>query len=81
MGIYVMFYHDHSTNMVMSRDPGRKFRKVYFSPNSILNFRTTYQIREKLAQEQKVTGKKQKTRENSGWKTPPPSQVLIGLKD
>ena len=25
-GIYVKFYHGHSPNMVMSRDPGSKFR-------------------------------------------------------
>ena len=68
MGIYVKFYHDHSRNMVMSRGPGCKFRNFYFSPNSTLNFRKNYQIWGKLAQEQKVTGKKQ----NLGWKTPPP---------
>ena len=27
MGIYVKFYHDHSTNMVMSRDPAANFEK------------------------------------------------------
>ena len=48
------------------------FEKFYFLPNSILNFRNNYQIWEKLAKEQKVTGKKQ----NSGWKHPP---VLTGL--
>ena len=52
----------------MSRDPGLKFRNFYFSPNFVLNFRKSYQIWEKLAQEQKVTGKKQ----IGGWKTPPP---------
>ena len=30
MGIYVKFYHNHSTNMVMSRDPGCKFQKFLF---------------------------------------------------
>ena len=30
MGIYVKFYHDHSPNMVMSRDLGCKFGKVLF---------------------------------------------------
>ena len=41
--------------MVMSRDPGFIFRKFlfYFLPNSILNFRKSYQIWGKLAQEQK----------------------------
>ena len=49
----------------------------YFPPNSILNFKLSYQISGKLAQEQKVTGKKQ----NSGWKTtppPPPHSVYSG---
>ena len=32
--------------------------KFYLSPNSILNFRKSYQIWGKLAQEQKVTGKR-----------------------
>ena len=35
VGIYVKFYHDHSLNMIMSRDSGYKFRKFFFSPNSI----------------------------------------------
>ena len=30
IGIYVKFYHDQSLNMVMSRDPGYKFRKFLF---------------------------------------------------
>ena len=54
--------------MVMSRDPGFKFRKSLFLPNSILNFRKSYLILGKLAQEQKVTGKKQIG--GGGWKTP-----------
>ena len=45
----------------------------YFSPNSILNFRKIYQIWWKLAQEQNVTGKQQK----SGWKTPPSSAYRV----
>ena len=49
MGIYVKFYHDHSLKIVMSRDPAAKFQKFYFSPNSILNFRKSYQIWGKLA--------------------------------
>ena len=61
--------------MVMSRDAGFKFRKFYFSPNSILNFRKSYQIWGKLAQEQKVTGKKQI---GSGKHLTPP--VLKGLR-
>ena len=35
------------------------FENFYFSPYSVLNFRKRYLIRGKLAQEQKVTGKKQ----------------------
>ena len=46
------------------------FENFYFSPNPILNFRKSYPIWGKLAQEQKGKGKKQ----NSGWKHPP---VLI----
>ena len=41
-------YKSHSSTMVMSRDPGFKFRKFLFSPNSIINFRTRYQIWGKL---------------------------------
>ena len=47
----------------------------YFSPNSVSNFWESYQVWGKLAQEQKVTAKKQ----NSGWKTTPLPSVLIGL--
>ena len=43
----------------------------YFLPDSVLHFRKSYQIRGKLAQEQKDAGKKL-----SGGKHPP---VLIGL--
>ena len=56
--------------MVMSRDPGFKFGKFYFSLNSILNFRKSYQIWGKLDQEQKGTGKKQ----------PPPSAYRVNVK-
>ena len=52
--------------MVMSLDPGLKFRKLSFLPNSVLNFRKNYQIWGKLAQEKKCYG--QKT--NWGWKPP-----------
>ena len=52
----------------MSHNPGLKFRKFLFSPNSVLNFRKSYQIWGELAQEQKSY--RQKT--NWGWKTPPP---------
>ena len=67
-GIYVKFYNDHSLNMVMSRDPGCKFRKfLIFLPNSILNFMKSYQIWGSWLKNKKVTGRNQ----NSGWKTPP----------
>ena len=45
---------NHSPNMVMSRDPGFKFQKFIFSSNFVLNFRKSYQIWRKLAQEQKT---------------------------
>ena len=68
MGIYVKFYHDHSSNMVMSRDPSSKyFKNFYFWPNSILNFRKSYKFGGNWLKNKNVTGKKQ----NSGWKTPP----------
>ena len=73
MGIYVKLYHDHSPNMVMSRDP-TNFENFYFSPNSILNFRKCYQIWEKLAREQKRYRQKTKLGMEN---TPPP--VLTGL--
>ena len=47
----------------------------YFLPNSILNFRKCYQLWGKLAQEQKVKGKKKN--KLGGWKRPP---VLIELR-
>ena len=46
----------------------------YFSPNSVLNFRKSYQIWEKLAQEQKSY------RQKTNWGVfQPPLPVLIGL--
>ena len=38
IGIYVKLYHDHSPKMVMPRDLGYKFQKLYFSPNSVFIF-------------------------------------------
>ena len=64
-GYLCQIYHNHSPNMVMS-----SFRKFLFLPNSILNFRKSYQIWKKLAQEQKRYRQK-----NWGWKIPP-SQCL-----
>ena len=58
MGIYVKFtitthqiWYCHVTLASNSEN-------FYFSPDHILNFRKNYQVCEKLAQEQKVTGKK-----------------------
>ena len=52
------------------------FKKFYFSPSSVLNFRNNYQFEENWLKNKKVTGKKQ----NSEWITNPPP-VLIGLKE
>ena len=72
MGIYVKFtkttHQIWSCHMVLASNS----ENFYFSLNSVLNFRKSYQIWGKLAQEQKVTGKKQ----IGGGKHP---QVLIGL--
>ena len=78
MGIYVKFYYDHLPNMAMDVTLAANFENFYFSPNSILTFRNvqeSYQIWGKLAQEQKVTGKKQ----NSGWNPPPTSAYRVNL--
>ena len=76
MGIYVKF--NKTANQIWSCHVtlASNSENFYFLPYSILNFRKSYQIWGKLAQEQKVTGKKQ----IEGWKRPP-SPVLIGLKD
>ena len=60
--------------MVMSRDPGLKFRKFLLFPYSILNFRKVTKFGGNWLKNKKVTGKKQLG--GGGWKTPP---VLIGL--
>ena len=60
MGIYVKFYHDHSPNMVMSRDPGYKFQNVCFSPNSILKFRAVTKFGGNWLKNKKVTGRETK---------------------
>ena len=51
----------------------------YFLPNSILNFRKSYQILGKLVQEHKVTGKNKLGVGNNT--PPPPPPVLIGLRN
>ena len=58
--------------MVMSRALASNSENFYFSPDSGLNFRNSYQSWGKLAEEQKVTGKKQ-----IGGGNP----VLIGLRE
>ena len=63
MGIYVKFYNYTLQIWSCHVTLATNFENFYFSPNSILNFRKSYQVWGKLAQKQKVTGKKQ----NSGW--------------
>ena len=59
--------------MVKSRDPGFKFKKKFhFSPNSLLNFRKSYQNWGILAKEQKSY--RQKTNWG-GWKHPPAYRI------
>ena len=58
--------------MVMSRDPGFKFR--IFSPNFVLNFGKSYQIWRKLAQEEKSY--KQKTKLGGGGRVENTPQCL-----
>ena len=67
MGIYAKFYHDHSPNMVMSRDPGYKF---LFFPDSVSGF-WGLSIWGKLAQEQKSYRQRRRL-----WVGAPP--VLMG---
>ena len=68
MGIYVKFIM--TTYQICL---ATNFANFYFSPNSILNFRKSYQIWGKLAQEQK----RYKQKQNSGWKTPSPSAYRV----
>ena len=74
MGIYVKFtittHQIWSCHMTLASNS----KNFYFSPNSILNFRKSYQIWGNLTQEQKVTGKNKL----GGGNPPPP--VLIGLR-
>ena len=75
MGIYVKFtkstHQMWSCHMTLASNS----KNFYFSPNSVLNFRGSYQVWGKFTQEQKVTGKNKLGVEN----TPLPP-VLIGLK-
>ena len=69
MGIYVKFTENHSTNKVMSLDPGLNSENVYFWPNSILNFRKVTKFGGNWLKNKNVTGKKTNW---GGWKRPPP---------
>ena len=73
MAIYVKF--SKTTRQIWSCyvTPASNSENFHFSPNSVLKFRKSYQIRGKLAQEQKRY--RQKT--NWGVENTPP--VLIGL--
>ena len=56
------------------------FKNFYFWPNFILNFRKSYQIWGKLAQEQKVTGKKQARGEKHSPPPPPSAYRFRGFR-
>ena len=73
MCIYVKFYHDHSPNMVISRDPGCKFRKFLFLSRSILNFRKVTKFEGNWLKNEKLQARN-KTR---GGKHPPLG-ILMG---
>ena len=74
MGIYVKF--TKTTHQIWSYQviATSKSENFYFLPDSILNFMKSYQLREKLAQEQKRY--RQKTNWGGGKDPPPPSQCL-----
>ena len=59
MGIYVKF--TETTHQIWSCHVtlASNSKTFHFLPNSILNFKESYQIWAKLAQEQKVTSKEQ----------------------
>ena len=75
MGIYVKFimttYQIWSCHVTLSLNS----ENVYFPPNSILNFRKSYQIWGKLAQEQKSY----RLKTNWGW-NPPHRAYRINIK-
>ena len=75
MGIYVKF--TKTTHQIWSCHVtvASNSKNFNFSPNSVANFRKSYQLWGKLAQERKVTGIKR----IRGWKTPSPP-MLIGLR-
>ena len=73
MGIYVKFYHDQiwSCHVMLAAN----FENYYFSPNSILNFRESYQIWGKLAQEQNSYRQKTKLVVENNPPPPPPHRA------
>ena len=74
MGIVVKFTKTINQIWLCHVTQASNSEHFYFSPNFVINFRKSYQIWEKLAQEQKVTGKNQ----IGGGKHPPPPQCLYG---
>ena len=71
-----IFYNAHSPNMVMSRDPKRKFRNVLFSPNSTFNIEDSH----KISSEKAIYFRsyQPKTSWGGGGGTPPP--MPLGLR-
>ena len=68
MGIYVKF--TKTTHQIWSCHVtlASNSKKFYFSTDSVLNVRKSYQMWGKVAQEQK----RYRPKTNWGWKTPPP---------
>ena len=75
MGIYVKF--TKTTHQIWSCHvtPASNSENFYFLPNSVLNFKKSYQIWWKLAQEQKSYRQKNKLRD--GKRPPPPSAYRV----
>ena len=77
MGIYIKFtkttHQIWSCHVILASNS----EHFYFSLNSVLNFRKSYQIWGKLAQEQKSY--RQKT--NWGWKTSPSPSSAYRVTD
>ena len=63
----------------MSRDLASNSENFYFLPNSVLNFRKSYQIWGKLAQEQKSY--RQKPNWGGGVENTPPSAYRVKGED
>ena len=77
MGIYVKF--TKTTHQIWSCHVTltSNFENFYLSPNSLLNFRKSYQIWGNWRKNKKVS--RQKT--NSGMENTPPGPVLMGLRE